>query len=218
MSIGMVLLTAVAVLVFFGVAQRVLDKMHLSDRTALILLAAMFFGTLLPNIPLGMVQISIGGALIPLGICAYLLIRAGTWKERLRTVFASLLTAGVVYVASAYFLPHEPEQIVIDPMYINGLIAGLLSYALSRSRRCAFVCGVSGVLFADIINAVVLLTKGVSQPLVLGGAGAFDAAVISGLIAVILAEAVGEIRERIARGRKTPASSPITTPVRHKEK
>ena len=44
MSIGMVLLTVVAVLVFFGVAQRVLDKLYLSDRAALILIALMFFG------------------------------------------------------------------------------------------------------------------------------------------------------------------------------
>lgn len=41
MSIGMVLLTVVAVLVFFGVAQRVLDKLYLSDRAALILIALM---------------------------------------------------------------------------------------------------------------------------------------------------------------------------------
>ena len=50
MSIGMVLLTVVAVLVFFGVAQRVLDKLYLSDRAALILIALMFFGTLIPNV------------------------------------------------------------------------------------------------------------------------------------------------------------------------
>ena len=61
MSIGMVLLTVVAVLVFFGVAQRVLDKLYLSDRAALILIALMFFGTLIPNVTIGNVSISIGG-------------------------------------------------------------------------------------------------------------------------------------------------------------
>lgn len=76
MSIGMILLTVVAVLVFFGVAQRVLDKLHLSDRAALLLIALMFFGTLIPNIVIGNVSVSPGGALIPLGVCVYLLIRA----------------------------------------------------------------------------------------------------------------------------------------------
>ncbi|MDD3335090.1 MAG: DUF1614 domain-containing protein [Eubacteriales bacterium] len=218
MSVGMVLLTVVAVLVFFGVAQRVLDKMYLSDRAALILIALMFFGTLIPNITLGSVQISIGGAVIPVGVCVYLLIRAGTWKERIRAVLGALVTGGVVFAVSAYLLPDEPEAIIIDPMYINGIIGGLIAYALGRSRRGAFICGVLGVMIADVIVFIVNAANGVSQPLVLGGAGVFDAAMVSGLIGVVLAELIGEIVERIARGNERPAHSPIQNPVRDKEK
>ena len=76
MSAGMVILTVVAVLIFFGILQRVLDRMYLTDRAALLLVALMFVGTLLPRINLGMVSISLGGAVIPLGVCIYLLIRA----------------------------------------------------------------------------------------------------------------------------------------------
>ena len=212
MSVGMVLLTAAAILVFFGVAQRVLDKMYLSDRAALLLIALMFFGTL------GTVELSIGGALIPAGVCVYLLIRAGTWKERLRAIVGALLTGGIVFAVSAYLLPDEPETMVIDPMYLNGIIAGLIAYVLGRSRRGAFICGVMGVLFADVIVAIVNSAKGVSQTLVLGGAGVFDAAVISGLIGVILAELIGEIAERIVRGNEKPVRSAIRNPVRNKEK
>lgn len=215
MSIGMVLLTAVAVLVFFGVAQRVLDKMHLSDRAALVLIAAMFFGTLLPTLPIGPVRVSLGGAVIPAGICIYLLVKAGTWKERTRALIGAALTAGVVYVLTAYFLPDEPETIIIDPMYINGIVAGLLAYALGRSRRGAFICGVLGVLLADVAVAVSNAVKGIEQPLILGGAGVFDAAVISGLIGVLLAELIGEVTERLARGKSRPKHSPIHNPVRN---
>ena len=176
MSVGMVLLTAAAILVFFGVAQRVLDKMYLSDRAALLLIALMFFGTLIPNLKLGTVELSIGGALIPAGVCVYLLIRAGTWKERLRAIVGALVTGGAVFAISAYLLPDEPEAMVIDPMYLNGIIAGL------------------------------------------GGAGVFDAAVISGLIGVILAELVGEIAERIVRSNEKPVHSAVRNPVRDKEK
>lgn len=218
MSVGMVLLTVVAVLVFFGVAQRVLDKMYLSDRAALILIALMFFGTLIPNITLGSVQLSIGGALIPIGICVYLLIRAGTWKERLRAILGALITGGAVFALSAYLLPDEPESIFIDPMYINGIVGGVIAYALGRSRRGAFICGVMGVIFADITVFIINTINGVNQPLILGGAGVFDAAVISGLIGVVLAELVGEIVERLARGNDGPVHSPIKNPVKQKEK
>lgn len=217
MSIGMILLTVTAILVFFGAAQRVLDKLHLTDRMALLLIALMFFGTLIPNVRLGNVSVSIGGALIPLGICIYLLIKADTARERVRALIGAALTAGAVYALSI-FMPDEPEAIILDPLYAYGLAGGLIAYLLGRSRRGAFICGVLGVTLADIAVAVINWNNGVDQPLVLGGAGVFDASVISGLIGVLLAELIGEIMERITRGSERPAASHVHNPVRDKEK
>ena len=217
MSIGMVLLTVVAVLVFFGVAQRVLDKLYLSDRAALVLIALMFFGTLIPNVQIGSVSVSIGGAVIPFGVCVYLLARAGTAKERVRAVLGALITAGIIYALS-HFLPDEPERMLIDPMYLYGLAGGVVAYVLGRSRRGAFFCGVVGVMLADIAVAVVNWSRGINQPLVLGGAGVFDAMMISGILGVLLSELVGEVLERMARGTQRPRESAIHNPVRQKEK
>lgn len=217
MSVGMILLTITAILVFFGAAQRVLDKLYLSDRMALLLIALMFFGTLLPNIPLGNVSISIGGALIPVGICIYLLVRAGTTRERVRAVIGSLITGGIVYSLSV-FLPSEPEALPIEPMYLYGAAGGLAAYILGRSRRGAFICGVLGVLWADIAVAFINRMNRIDQPLTLGGAGVFDAMIISGILAVLLAELIGELLERISRGNKEPVHSSIQTPVRRKER
>ncbi len=203
MSIGMILLTAVAVLIFFGVSQRVLDRMRLTDRAALIIVAAMFFGTLIPDIRIGMVQFNIGGAVIPVAVCLYLIIRAETGKEKLRAVIGTLLTAGVVYVLGLV-MPNEPEQIVIDPNYVWGIVGGLAAYILGRSRRNAFICGVLGVLLADVAVAVVNWNSGENQVLTLGGAGVMDAMVISGILGVLLAELIGEIVERVTRGKNPP--------------
>lgn len=217
MSVGMILLTATAILVFFGAAQRVLDKLRMTDRTALLLIALMFFGTLIPNIVIGSASISIGGAVIPAGICIYLLIRAGTAKERLRSIIGSVITAGVIYAFSA-LMPDEPEAIVIDPLYLCGLVGGLVAYLLGRSRRGAFICGVFGVLLADIAVSVVNRLNGIQQQLVLGGAGVFDTVIISGLLGVILSELVGELIERFVRGNEQPAERMIQNPVRRKER
>lgn len=211
MSIGMVLLTIAAILVFFGVAQRVLDRMYLTDRAALLLIALMFLGTLLPNLQLGSVQINIGGALIPVGVCIYLLIRAGTNKERMRTLLGTVLTGALVFLLSAYILPDEPEQLPFDPMYLNGIIGGLIAYMLGRSRRGAFVCGVLGVMLADIAAAVINRLNGIGQTLYLGGAGIFDAMMIAGILAVVLAELIGEILERLTRGKAEPAATTMIT-------
>lgn len=212
MSVGMILLAIVSVLVLFGVGQRVLDKMQLSDRAALILMAVIFFGGLIPDIRLGMVSVNIGGALAPVCVCVYLLIKADTKKEVARALIGSLLTAGAVYALS-FLMPDEPEQIVIDPNYVYGLAGGAVAYILGRSRRAAFICGVLGVLLADTLVAVINWQNGVNQMLYLGSGGAMDVVVLSGLIAVLLAELVGEIMERMAR----PAHEnkvPVYTPVK----
>lgn len=217
MSVGMILLTATAILVFFGAAQRVLDKLRMTDRTALVLIALMFFGTLIPNVVIGSVSISIGGAVIPAGICVYLLIHAGTTKERVRSIVGSLITAGIIYAFSA-LMPDEPETIILDPLYLCGLVGGLVAYLLGRSRRGAFICGVFGVLLADAAVGIVNRLQGIDQPLILGGAGVFDTAVISGLLGVILSELVGELIERFVRGNERPAESIIHNPIHRKER
>lgn len=90
MSLGRILLLAVSVLVLFGVGQRVLDKMRLTDRQALFFMALILVGGWIPSIPLsGSVRVNIGGALVPLGLCIYLFVRAGTARERWRAGIAS---------------------------------------------------------------------------------------------------------------------------------
>ena len=217
MSIGMILLTVVAILVFFGVAQRVLDKLHLSDRMALLLIALMFLGTLLPNISLGRISIGIGGVLIPSGICIYLLTKAGTAKERIRAVVGAVLTGAAVFALSR-LLPDEPEQMLIEPMYLYGIVGGIVAYLLGRSRRAAFICGVWGVALADVAVGVINAVRGTDQPLIIGGAGIFDAIVISGIIGVLLAELVGETLERLTRGNRRPQHSTVHDPIRQKER
>lgn len=201
MSVGMIVLTALAILIFFGVLERVLDRMYLTDRQALLVAAAMFLGTLIPNIDLGPVALNIGGALIPLGICIFLFIRADTDVERWRTVLGSFLTAAAVFGLSL-LLPAEAEQLPVEPMWLYALCGGVLAWLLGRSRRGAFICGVLGVMLADTATAVVNWSRGINQQLVLGGAGVADAVVVSGVLAVLLCELIGEIAERLARGKR----------------
>ena len=82
-------------------------------------------------------------------------------------------------------MPDEPENIQIDPL-VNGLVAGVIGYLFGHSRRGAHIAGTVGVLLSTVANAIYVWSLGVDQPLVLGGAGAFDVVVISGLLAVTL--------------------------------
>ncbi|MBQ4552131.1 MAG: DUF1614 domain-containing protein [Clostridia bacterium] len=205
MTLGSILLSGTAILVLLGVGQRVLDRMHLTDRAALVIIAAMFVGGLLPDIDFGLVRINVGGAVIPLGVCLYLLLRAEN-DERVRAVMGAVVTGGIVYLLGR-IMPDEPEKIFIDPVYLCGIVGGLSGFVFGHSRRGAFISGVAGVLLADVINAIVVWSSGISQTLRLGGAGIFDTAVISGLSAVLLCELIGEVMERAARMRGVKAES-----------
>lgn len=204
MTTGLVLLVIAGVLVLLGVGQRVLDKLRLTDRQALLFIALIIAGGFIPDIPVTpLFAFNIGGALIPLGLCVYLWIKADTTGERVRAIAAALVTGAAVYFLGR-LMPDEPEDIVIDPGYMHGLAAGVIGYIFGKSRRGAFIAGVVGVMLSSVLTAVQVWNRGISQRLVLGGAGAFDVIVISGLIAVLLSELIGEVFERIKRGRQRP--------------
>lgn len=85
MSLGMILLVVLTLLILFGVLQRVLDRMALTDRQALFLVALIFVGGWLPDLRLGMVSLNIGGALVPFGVCVYLIF---SMRARAKSAFA----------------------------------------------------------------------------------------------------------------------------------
>ena len=141
--------------------------------------------------------------MVPLALCIYLFIKADSGWEKVRSIIAALATGAAVF-AIGFLMPDEPESIPVDPLILYGVAAGLIAYILGRSRRCAFIAGVVGMMISNTINAVYVWSKGVDQELNLGGAGAFDGIVIAGLLAVLLAEILGEVIERMKRGKKPP--------------
>ncbi|HHX74948.1 MAG TPA: DUF1614 domain-containing protein, partial [Firmicutes bacterium] len=135
MTIGMLVLVAVAVIIYLGAAQRVLDRLRLSDRAALLFVGAMVAGGFLPDIPLSdNVAINIGGGIIPLALAVYLIVRAGTAKEKIRAVVAALVSAAAVYAAMK-ILPVEPTyNYFLDPLYVFAILAAIVGYLAGRSR------------------------------------------------------------------------------------
>lgn len=206
MPFGLLVLIALAALILFGLAHRVLDRMRLTDTQALVIIGLMIVGGYL-NIPLGRgLQINAGGALVPLGVVIYLLVRAGTARERWRAVLAAVAAGVAVILVNTLFPggPHGGERMLIDPLWLTGIVSGIIGYLAGRSRRAAFVAGVGGVLLSDVYN---LLRS--SAPAVIGGAGIYDQVVLAGVVAVGLAELVGETRERLQGGPELGDDRPV---------
>lgn len=200
MSLGPILLLALSLLILFGVLQRVLDRMALTDREAIVCAAAIFIGGWLPDLSFGLITLNIGGAVIPLIVCVYLLLNADTAKEKIRSVIASVLTATAITALGMVF-PADPTQMPFDPMILYGISGGVIAWLLGRSRRAAFIAGISGMILADLFSGVSVWMKGIRQTVHIGSAGALDAIVLSGVTAVLACELAGEAMERIKTGK-----------------
>lgn len=197
MPVGVILLIMIAFLIYFGLMHRVLDRMKLDDSTALAFIGAMIVGTFMPNIPLGpRFYINIGGGVVPIAIVVYILFTAKK-EEKTRGLSSALITGIAVFIAGRS-LPAEPDTMVIEPLIVYSILAGIISYIFGRSRRGAFISGILGITISDLIYAFYTTPRPATT--VIGGAGVFDAQILSAIIAVGLCEIVGEAREKLSGG------------------
>ena len=202
MPLGLILLVVIGILLLFGVLHNVMDRMRMNDKWAFAVVLGMLVGSWIPDIPLGAyLTVNIGGALIPLGVCVYLWIKAGTAWERIRALIAAVAAAGVMLLIDRYF-PAEPVQMPFDVHYLYGIAAGLCAYVLGRSRRAALIAGILGVLLGDVFTLIWAWRRRIGSVLRMGGAGAMDAMVLSAVIAVLLCELIGETWEKLQGGTK----------------
>jgi uncharacterized membrane protein len=200
-SLSISILILLLAIIYLGLLERVLERMRLTRKQALIILLAMVLGSGLPVIPLfAGLRVNLGGMLVPLGVVVYLIITADERQEKVRSFIAIAVTIILVWFIDR-LLPLEPGLFFldIDPLYLPALVAAAAAYVMGRSRRASFIGAFMGVLFIDLIAWGENMVRGFREvTVILGGGGVFGAAVLSGVLAVLLAEAVGEIRERLS--------------------
>ncbi len=203
---GMMLIVVVTAIIFLYLLHRALNRLHMDKKTALLLVGLMYVGGYLPSIPLGGgLAVNLGGMVIPLGICVYLVIKAPELEQKIRGPATAIIAAALVWSLDR-LLPVNPGApgYELDPLYLPAAAAGLIAYLLGRSRRASFIGGVGAVLLLDLSAWIENMLRGFRNiPIILGGAGVFDVALIAGVIAVMLAELIGEVRERVGGGPRT---------------
>lgn len=202
---GFILLVITSLLIFLGFARATLDRMRLTDTTTFILLVLLIIAHFMPIIGISQYLGLHLGALIPLGVIVYLLLTT-SGAESLRAILITIATA-VLLLATDRIFPMSPDRFIfnIDPIYMPGILAGIISYIGTRSRRSAFIAGIGSVLLLDIYSAFTNLFLKIPSQVIIAGGGVFDALIINAILAVVIAEVIGEIRERIHRG---PAKLP----------
>lgn len=198
MSVSFIILSGLILLIMFGAGQRILDSLRLNDKEALMILICICIGILIPPIWIGeYFCFSIGGFLIPLGLSIYLLISCGWSRDLVRAIVGTIIVAAIIY-ALEWILPADPEEVLIDNMYIYGVVAGVVAYALGRSRRNAFISCLFGITLAQLVQWIINFGTGTPSILGLGVGGAFGAYIVSIIISVAVSEFLGRCFETAA--------------------
>jgi uncharacterized membrane protein len=125
------------------------------------------------------IAVNVGGCIIPLLLCLYVLRKAPVWP----TIFATAISV----IACNKLARVVPGMGVVLPAFIPPIISVILAFMFSFKNRVpvAFISGVLGVLIgADLLNIPHLGNyPGIMS---IGGAGVYDGIFLVGIISAFL--------------------------------
>jgi len=194
-------------LMYLNIATFSLEKLGISPEIGLLILFITLIGSFI-NIPLTKrtvqysreirfggftvpvrhesgLSINLGGAIIPVAISLYLLVRFPTWQILLATLF--------MIIICKFLTKPVPGRGLAISMFIPPLFAAAFAIVLARefAPACAYISGVLGTLIGgDILN--IRKIWGTNSGIIsIGGAGVFDGIFLVGIVSVILAAFFG---------------------------
>ena len=189
--IGLILLAALAVAVFFGLGERFFRKIGLPDWLAFVLVLALVIGALVPEISLGGITINVGGFLVPLGLLAILFSRTKSKQCVLRSFLAILAVAGMT-VATRLLIRAETPGLIVVTSAVTGALAGISAYLAGKERVAVLIGAIGGIVLGDIVNNMILRFV-FYQPIELGSHGIFDSIILAAVLGIVLTEAIAAI-------------------------
>jgi uncharacterized membrane protein len=140
----------------------------------------------LPRIPpepgRTVIAVNVGGAVVPVSFCAYLI-----HHNPLSAMYLATCIAAVTLVARLFSRPIRGLGIGI-PILIAPISAAAIAYLVDRDQAAplAYIGGTLGVLIgADLLRVGDIRSMGVPFASI-GGAGSFDGVFLTGLLAVLL--------------------------------
>src|SRR5690554_5017499 len=124
MTIGLILLAIVAILIFFGLSERVFRQLGVNKWVAFIFVLALVIGAIVPNINIGNVfSLNVGSFLVPLIIMTVLMLIMKSGSEVLRGILG-IISVAAVAVATRMLIEPTIGALILASSLIVGLVGG----------------------------------------------------------------------------------------------
>ncbi len=199
MTIGLILLAILAILIFFGLAERFFRQIGLNKWVAFLLVVALVVGAIVPNITIGGVfSLNFGGFLVPLIIITVLMAIMKSGAEVLRSLLAIVAVAAVA-VATRMLIEPTDGALILASSLIIGFVGGGVAFLVGQTRLSTLAAAMGGIILGDIIiNFVYTFVVG-GYVFALGSYGVFDSIIIASIFGILICQAVLGIRNTTDR-------------------
>jgi len=187
-SMGLAPATMMAVLLasllgsYINIPIAYLPEKHMVAREVVTYFGIPYVVPVVRAAPATVLAINVGGAVIPICMSLYLMVRNQLYR---------LSAWGIAVVALACHLLATPVPGlgIAEPIFVPCVITTIMALALSRRHAgaLAYICGSLGTLIgADLMNLGKI--QGLGAPVAsIGGAGTFDGIFVIGLLSVVYA-------------------------------
>ena len=203
MTIGLVTLGIVAVLMFFGAAEKYFDRLGLTSWLTFLLVLALIIGAVMPEVAVGSFVMTISGFAVPLVVFVILLTLAAKSGNALRTVLALVIVA-MSTVALRLLIGVNSATLVLVSSLLIGFVGGTLAYLAAGSRIGTLAGAIGGCVLGDVVSAGFMRMFYGVETYTIGGFGIFDSLVIAAVFGLVVAELVSAVR-RMTENRRAAA-------------
>ena len=200
MTTGIIILGIVAVLLFFGAAERYFDRLGMTSWLTFLVVLALIIGAVMPEVRVSGFVMTVGGFAVPAVVFVLLFVLAAREGTALRTLFAVFAEAAV-FTAFRILTGVSSSGAVTAFFLLTGFIGGAATYAAAGSRLGAAAGVFGGCVAGDVISMGLLRGAFGADTFTLGGYGTFNAMIIGCAAALVLAEIVYAARRYLENKR-----------------
>ena len=204
MTIGLVILGIVALLIFFGVAERFFRKIGVSNVLAFLLVLALVVGAVVPNIKIGSAfEMNVSGFLIPVILVVVLSVMIGFNSDLSRAYIAMAAVAGVA-VATGMLINTTTLAGQVTASVIMGFVGGAIAYLIAMTRLSTLIAAIGGIVIGDIIVSLInyfVMPSSAVTSVSLGTQGVFDAVILAAVFGIMMVEVVSAMKRTVNRKR-----------------
>lgn len=190
MIIGLVLLGCVALLLVFGIAERVFKSFGVAYWLAFIMVGVLIGCAFIPSVTFGVVTVDIAGFVAPIVFAIAFFVLAGRSREAIRALVAMSAVAAL-FVAVRLLI--DPIASDIVSALTVGFLCGATAYLVAKTKVSALAAIFGGFPLGEGVAALVgFFTAG--TPVLLGSAALYDAVILAAVFSVALYETVAAIK------------------------